>query len=198
MKILLSSNKEIIKGYIKENSTIGFIPTASELDDDRWYMEKDREDLIKMKFNVIEIDISKLSKEDIIEKFNSVNAIFVAGGNCFYLLQQLKIKDVLQELIEFANNKIYIGSSAGACIICPSIDYLEKLDDKSQATLLNNYKAMNLVDFYILPHYKSKEKYTKLADEIENEYKKYKFIKLTNEQAIIIKNDNSYKVIETK
>lgn len=57
---------------------------------------------------------------------------------------------------------------------------------------------MNLVDFYILPHYKSKEKYTKLADEIESEYKKYKFIKLTNEQAIIIKNDNSYKVIETK
>ena len=198
MKILLSSNKEIIREYIKENSTIGFIPTASELDDDRWYMEKDREDLIKMKFNVIEIDISKLSKEEIIEKFNSVNAIFISGGNCFYLLQQLKIKDVLQELIEFANNKIYIGTSAGACIACPSIDYLEKLDDKSQAPLLKNYKAMNLVDFYILPHYKSKEKYTKLADEIESEYKNYKFIKLTNEQAIIVKNDNSYKVIETK
>ena len=198
MKILLTSNKGIIREYIKENETIGFIPTASELDNDRWYMEKDREDLIKMKYKVIEIDISKLSKQEIVEKFNSVNVIFVSGGNCFYLLQQLKIKDVLQELIEFANNKIYIGSSAGACITCPSIKYLEKLDDKSQAPLLNNYKAMNLVDFYILPHYKSKEKYTKLADEIESEYKKYKFIKLTNEQAIIIKNDNSYKVIETK
>ena len=198
MKILLSSNKEIIRDYIKENETLGFIPTASELDDDRWYMEKDREDLIKMKFNVIEIDISKLSKEEIIEKFNSVNAIFISGGNCFYLLQQLKIKDVLQELIEFANNKIYIGSSAGACITCPSIEYLEKSDDKSQAPLLNNYKAMNLVDFYILPHYKSKEKYTKLADEIESEYKNFKFIKLTNEQAIIVENDNSYKVIKTK
>ena len=39
MKILLSSNKEIIKEYIKANSKIGFIPTASELDNDRWYME---------------------------------------------------------------------------------------------------------------------------------------------------------------
>lgn len=198
MKILLSSNKEIIRDYIKENETLGFIPTASELDDDRLYMEKDREDLIKMKFNVIEIDISKLSKQEIVKKFNSINAIFVSGGNCFYLLQQLKIKDVLQELIEFANNKIYIGTSAGACIACPSIDYLEKLDDKSQAPLLNNYKSMNLVGFYILPHYKSKEKYTKLADEIESEYKNYKFIKLTNEQVIIVENDNSYKVIKTK
>lgn len=198
MKILLSSNKEIIREYVKENSTIGFIPTASELDNDRWYMEKDRENLIKMKFNVIEIDISKLSKQEIVKKFNSVNVIFVSGGNCFYLLQQLKIKDVLQELIEFANNKIYIGTSAGACITCPSIEYLEELDDKSQAPLLNDFKAMNLVDFYILPHYKSKEKYTKLADEIERQYKDYKFIKLTNEQAVIVEYDNSYKIIETK
>ena len=198
MKILLSRNKEIIKEYIAENSKIGFIPTASELENDRWYMEKDKEDLIKMKFNVIDIDISKESKEKIIEKFNSVDVIFVAGGNCFYLLQQLKMKDVLQELIEFANNKIYIGSSAGSCITCPSIDYAKELDDISQAQLLNDCTAMNLVDFYILPHYKSKEKYTKLADEIKNSYKNYKFIKLSNEQAIIVDNMNNYKVVETK
>ncbi len=35
MQILLSSNKQIIKQYIKENSKIGFIPTASELEEDR-------------------------------------------------------------------------------------------------------------------------------------------------------------------
>lgn len=151
-----------------------------------------------LKKNVIDIDISKESKEEIIEKFNIVDVIFVAGGNCFYLLQQLKIKDVLQELIEFANNKIYIGSSAGSCITCPSIDYAEKLDDISQAPLLSNCNAMNLVDFYILPHYNSKEKYTKLADEIESSYNNYKFIKLSNEQAIIVDNMNNYRVVETK
>ena len=57
---------------------------------------------------------------------------------------------------------------------------------------------MNLVDFYILPHYKSKEKYTNLADEIEQEYRNYKFIKLSNEQAIIVDCLNNYKVVETK
>lgn len=198
MQILLSSNKEIIKEYIKEKSIIGFIPTASELDDDRWYMEKDKEDLSKMNYNVITIDISKESKEEIIEKFNNIDAIFIAGGNSFYLLQQLKIKDVLQELIDFANNKIYVGSSAGSCIACPSIDYVEKLDNKSQAPLLDNFNAMNLVDFYILPHYKSKEKYTKLDDEIEKEYDNYRFIKLSNEQAVIVENINNYKIIETE
>ncbi len=198
MQILLSSNKEIIREYIKENSTIGFIPTASELDDDRWYMEKDKEDLSKMNYNVITIDISKESKEEIIEKFNNIDAIFIAGGNSFYLLQQLKIKNVLKELIDFANTKIYVGSSAGSCIACPSIDYVEKLDDKSKAPLLDNFKAMNLVNFYILPHYKSKEKYTKLADDIEKEYSNYKFIKLSNQQAVVVENINDYKIIETE
>ena len=197
MKILLSSNKEIIKQYLKSNSNIGFIPTASELDNDRWYMEKDRKDLISMNYNIINIDISNKSKPDIIKMLNSVDAIFIAGGNCFYLLQQLKIKDVLQELIEFANRKVYIGISAGACISCPSIDYAQTLDDKSKAPLLDNYKSMNLVDFYILPHYNNKEKYTKLADEIEKKYKDYKFIKLSNEQAIIVNDINNYKVVET-
>ena len=197
MEILLSRNKEIIREYIEEKSKIGFIPTASELDKDRWYIEKDIEDLNKMKFNIVYIDVSKESKEEIVKKFNDIDAIFVAGGNSFYLLQQLKIKDVLEDLIEFANNKIYVGSSAGSCIACPSIDYVQELDNKSQAPLLDNYNAMNLVDFYVLPHYKSKEKYTKIADKIEKNYKNYKFVKISNEQAIIVDEVNNYRVVET-
>lgn len=65
MKILLSSNKEIIREYIKEDAKIGFIATASELDDDRWYMEKDKKDLIDMKFNLIRE--SKMLKNEIFD-----------------------------------------------------------------------------------------------------------------------------------
>jgi len=197
MKILLSSNKEIITKYIKQGAKIGFIATASELDDDRWYMEKDKKDLVDMNFKIIDIDITNENKDSIIEKFNSVDVIFVAGGNCFYLLQQLKMKKVLEDLIEFANSKIYVGSSAGSCIACPSIEYVEKLDDKTEAPLLKDYNAMNLIDTYILPHYNSKEKYTKLADEIINENKNLKFIKLSNEQAVIVNDRNDYKIINT-
>ena len=187
----------IVKEYIKENSKVGFIPTASELDDDRWYMEESRNNLKNMNFDVIDIEISNESKEEILDKFNNIDAIFVAGGNCFYLLQQLKLKDVLQELINFANNKIYIGSSAGACIACPSINYVEKLDNKLEASLLKNYNAMNLIDGYILPHYQSKEKYTNLSNEIIEEYQNLNFITLTNEQAIIVNDRNDYQVVNT-
>lgn len=131
MLILLSKNKAIIKEHLKPNTNIGFIATASELETNREYMYQDREDLLKMSYYIIDIDISKESKQEIIKKLNDVDVIYVAGGNSFYLLQQLIVKDALQELKEFANNKVYIGSSAGACIVCPSIDYAQKLDDKS-------------------------------------------------------------------
>lgn len=198
MQILLSSNKQIIKQYIKENSKIGFIPTASELEEDRWYMEKDKQDLENMNFQIVNIDITNERKNEIQQKFNIVDAIFVAGGNCFYLLQQLKEKDILKDLIEFANNKIYVGSSAGSCITCPSIEYAQKLDDKTQAPLLKDCSAMNLIDAFILPHYKSKEKYTRLADEIIKEYNNLNFLPLTNEQAIIVNNKEDYKIVNTK
>ncbi len=198
MKILLSSNKQIIKSFLEENSKIGFIPTASELDNDRWYMEKDKKDLIEMKYNITNIEITSEGKEEILKKLDSVDAIFVAGGNCFYLLQQLKQKDIIQELIEFANNKLYIGSSAGSCIACPSINYVSKLDDKEDAPLLNDYHAMNLIDKYILPHYKSDEEYTKLINEIIKDHPNLQFITLTNDQAIIVNNRDDYKIIDTE
>ena len=162
MIILLSSNKNILKQYIPPGSTVGFIPTASEPDDDRWYMEKDREDLKQMNYELVSINITQEPKSTILNKLNAIDALFVAGGNSFYLLQELQKKDLLKELANFAHNKTYVGSSAGACIACPSIDYAEKLDDKSRAPHLHDCAAMNIVNFFILPHYGNKEKYTKL------------------------------------
>ena len=198
MKILLSSNKKVLNDYLKPNSLIGFIPTASELDDDRWYMERDRNDLKEMNYKLIDIDITNESKEEILNKFNMIDAIFVDGGNCFYLLQQLQLKDVLDDLINFSNKKLYIGCSAGSCIACPSIDYLEKLDNKNDAPNIKNYNGLNLINGYILPHYKSSDDYSKLIDEIVKEYKDLNFIILTNEQAVVVEDRNNYKIVDTK
>lgn len=197
MIILLSSNNQILKQYLQPNATVGFIPTASELDDDRWYMEKDRTAITNMGFNVIDIEISSESKTEITDKLARVDAVFVAGGNTFYLLQKLKEKDVLSNLADFARHKTYIGASAGSCIACPSIDYLDKLDDKNQAPLLVKYNALNLVDFYILPHYNSKDKYTNGANQIEATYPNRKFIKLPDNQAIIVNEKGSYEIVAT-
>lgn len=99
MKMLLSSNKKIITDYIKQETKIGFIDTVSELDDDKWYMKKDKNDLENMNYYLIDIDITNETRNNILDKFNSIDDIFIAGGNSFYLLQQLKSKEVLNDLI---------------------------------------------------------------------------------------------------
>ena len=42
MKILLSSNMQIVKKYVKTGSMVGFIPTASEIENDRSYMVQNK------------------------------------------------------------------------------------------------------------------------------------------------------------
>ena len=56
---------------------------------------------------------------------------------------------------------------------------------------------MNLINGYILPHYNSNKEYTKISDEIVDEYSNLKFIKLTNEQAIIVYDRDNYEIVET-
>lgn len=200
MKLILLSNKnEVIKEHLEKGKKIGFIPTASELDEDRWYMEKDRKKLLEMGYIIDNIEISNESKEEIECKINSSDALFIAGGNSYYLLQQLKQKNVIRAIIEFINkDKIYIGASAGAVIACPTIDVIEDLDNPKEAPMLKSFEALNIIDFYILPHYNNKEKYTLKADLIEKKYNNLKFEKISDNQAIVVTERNEYIVVETE
>ena len=47
---------------------------------------------------------------------------------------------------------LYIGESAGAIITSKNIEYNQIMDNKDIASDLDNYEAMNITDFYILPH----------------------------------------------
>lgn len=197
--LLLSSNNKIIEGYLQKGKKIGFIPTASELDKDRWYMEKDRDSLFEMGYTIENIEVTMESTEQIKRKINSSDALFIAGGNSYYLLQQLKQKDIITTIVEFINsNKLYIGASAGSVIACPTIEVLEDMDNPKEAPLLKSYEALNVIDFYILPHYNSKEKYTRKADLIEKKYNKLEFIKIRDNQAVVVTGRNRYKIVETE
>lgn len=194
MKILLSSNMQIVKEYVKTGSVVGFIPTASEVENDRSYMVQNKLNLQNMGYKIIDIELSAESKEEIVEKLNKIDALYVAGGNCFYLLQQIKQKNVLNELRDFADKKIYVGASAGSCVACPSIEYVGNLDDKNAAPLLTDYNSLNLINAHILPHYNNSNEYNVLIDKTIAENPNLKFIVLTDSQAVIVNSNDDYSV----
>lgn len=194
MKILLSSNMQIIKKYVPLGVAMGFVPTASEVENDRIYMLQNKLALQNMGYEIINIELSYESKEEIVEKLNVIDALYVAGGNCFYLLQQIKQKNVLNELRDFADKKVYIGASAGSCIACPTIEYVYNLDDKNAAPLLTDYHSLNLINAHILPHYNNGDEYNALVDKTIDENPNLKFIVLTDSQAVIVNSKDDYSV----
>lgn len=152
-----------------------------------------------MGYIIENIEVTSESTEQIKDKINSSDALFIAGGNSYYLLQQLKQKDVIKTIVEFINsNKLYIGASAGSVIVCPTIEVIEDMDNSKEAPLLKTFEALNVIDFYILPHYNSKEKYTLKADLIAKKYSKLEFLKIRDNQAIIVTDRNEYKIVDTE
>ena len=96
---------------------VAFIPTASNLYKDKSWMYKDRDKLVTMGFEVQDLDIADKTKDVIEKELNSIDVVFVSGGNTFYLLEKVResgFDEVIKKLID--KGVVYIGSSAGSAI----------------------------------------------------------------------------------
>lgn len=182
MLLYLSSyklgNKTIyLKEWLKENSNkILLIPNArdAKVQDD---IEKEKiNQNIKMiedvGFEVTILDLKKYfnHSENLYEKLKEYNAICVIGGNVFVLRQAMKLSGFDKYLIDnFTNpNLLYIGYSAGSCVLSENLDGLQLVDEPINPYNENNviYEGVGLLNYCIVPHYKSDHKESKLIDKV--------------------------------
>lgn len=174
---------------------VAFVPTAADPYEDKWFVKKDKEKLRELGFNIVVLDLKEKNEENIRQALLSIDIIFVAGGNTFYLLEQTQKSGfdvVVKELIK--KGIIYIGSSAGSIIVGPDIAPVKAFDEADKAQLAST-KGLGLIDFVVLPHY-GKEEYQFLYDGIMREYKdRYTLIPLTDNQMVVVENGN-YQVVE--
>jgi dipeptidase E len=117
----------------------------------------------------------------------------MAGGNTFFLLQQLQITKSVNTLKSFiVKGGIYIGSSAGSIVAGPDIWPVRRLDTLAKAKKINGYKGIGLVDFVIFPHWGSdafKDGY--LRKRMNDNYNlDHKLMLLTDNQYVIANGKN--------
>ena len=87
-----------------------------------------------------------------------------------------------------------MGESAGAIITAKDIDYNKLMDDKTVATELSDTTGLDVVEFYILPHY-SEEPFTDSSKKTFETYKnQLDLMRMNNSQAVIV-NDKEIKVV---
>ena len=170
-----------------------FIPTAGNPYNNRDFVEADRIALEKYGLDVVEMDVKNRSEEEIREAIDGSDIVLVAGGNTFYLMEKLKesgADKVIKEFIE--KGGMYIGSSAGSIICCPTIEGAEEFDDPSLAPKLDNFDGMGIFKDVIIPHTQKKkysERIKKTTEKLKS--KGYKVYQLTDDNVLFFDGNSS-------
>ena len=134
-----------------------------------------------------ELEISTASHSDIVKKLENNEYIYVAGGNTFFLLQEMN-RTGTGNLIKSQINtgKLFIGESAGAILVAPDIEYSKDTDNPLMAPNLKSYDALNIVDFYPVPHYNDAS-LKEAVDIVISKYgTKLPLVPFSNSQAILV------------
>ncbi len=177
MKLLLTSggitNRSIadalfgLVGKKPEDTSLVFIPTASNIEiGDKSWLINDPLNLKKLDLKSIEIaDISAVSQEVWLPKFEQADVLFFEGGNTYYLMEWIRRSGLEKILPALLKTKVYVGVSAGSMVTSKDLTlkisqilYEEDLDKTE------NMLGLQYVDFYFLPHLNS-QYFTKLCEE---------------------------------
>ena len=138
---------------------IGYITTAAKGARNGDYLIRHETGIKENGYSLEEVDIENKSPEELREFFKDKNVIQVEGGNTFYLLKAIReasFDKILAEL--FGQGKVYIGTSAGAYIMCPSIEVSDWNDDGRNRFGVTDFTALNYVPFVLKTHYKDEMK----------------------------------------
>ncbi|MCB7451167.1 Type 1 glutamine amidotransferase-like domain-containing protein [Veillonella parvula] len=193
----LAGTESITKKYLSkmDSNKIVFIPTAGNVEPYTGYIDEGVEMLKSLGYELEIIDISKYDEDYLKNKLSKTECICISGGNTFYLLQELKKKNLIGLLYErIKEGLFYIGESAGAIIMSENIEYSQMMDDKSIASELDDYTGVNVFNHYVLPHigeYPFEESTQKI---LENYQDKISLVAINNSEAILV-NDSGYTVV---
>lgn len=181
---------EAFVGEKLQTKTVTFIPTASLVEEYKGHVANDKNAFLRLGMTVDVLELSVASPEEINRKLTTNDYIFVSGGNTFYLLEQLRQTgtDTLIQA-EIAKGKTYIGTSAGSIIMAPDITYVEAMDDKFKAHVLQDYKGLHLIDQYPLVHYQDFP-FVEAGEQIYQTYKdRLPLVLLSNKQVLLVDNN---------
>lgn len=175
MKLYLSSYKvgcetNYLKQFIAQNGNqIGYIQNATDfvspnIEKRELQKNEDIKNLEDIGFVVSPIDLKSYfgKKEALRHLIQNLNGIWVAGGNTFILRQAMMLSgldELLTSELSLRNSFLYAGYSAGCCVLSPSLDYLQIVDDPNQFPYENIketiWDGLGIIDFALLPHYDS-------------------------------------------
>ncbi|MFZ5954909.1 MAG: Type 1 glutamine amidotransferase-like domain-containing protein [Nanoarchaeota archaeon] len=167
----------------KEEIKILYIPTASNVEKDKFYVEENKIEIFNSgisKKNLFEFDLDRNPDYKVLD---NIDSIYIEGGNTFYLMKRLNETKFSDKICELVNKGVaYVGVSAGTIIAGPDI----RIAFDNNNIKLKNYAGINLTGMIIAPHYaKDREKrISKIEKEISQS-----IYRLKDGEALLILNE---------
>jgi dipeptidase E len=169
------------------NLKLAFIPTAADLYTIKPWFYGDKAALKLLGFKLKTVSLIDKSHRQLERELRDYDALFVSGGNTYYLLEQAQ-KSGFIEIVKdrVRSGLVYIGSSAGSVLASPSIEHIEDMDDRSKAQL-QSFASLGLISQLILPHageLKYESKFAAIMARWQND--SHPVLPLRNDQAFIV------------
>ncbi len=163
MKLLLTSsgitNSSIasaltdLVGKSPYDTRIGLVPTARNAEPMRrgGYISQFL-DLWKNGFSLVDVVDPSAADIDWQKRLDDVDVVYVAGGNTFHLLNQVRNTGFDKWLNDNKNKKVYVGVSAGTILVTPTIEVAGMPPGDENIPDIKDLTGMGWVNFEIEPH----------------------------------------------
>ena len=196
MKLILASDLSFLlkygydlTGIPKDQMKIGWVTTASKGDRNKSFFNNLKNIIMNIDYNIEELDIEGKTKEEIKNFFEDKNIVHMEGGNSFYLIKAIRetgFDEILKDLLN--EGKVYIGTSAGAYIMCPTIEVSDWDETGKLRFDVHDFTALNHVPFLIKVHYKDKQE-----EKVKGKIKTLKYtLRIKRDGQGILVEDNKY------
>lgn len=175
MKLYLSSyqlgdDKQELRKLIAETSGVfGYIPNSLDGDnaDQARALKRTEFDVADLESLGAQVEILDLKhyfskKEKLEGKLSQLGGVYVRGGNTFVLRQAMKLSgfdSLLLDEVKSRQDFLYIGYSAGVCVLTPDLKPYAITDDATDFPYADSkeqiWDGLGIVPFVFEPHYKS-------------------------------------------
>lgn len=152
-------DKFIVESSKKENPNFLFIPTASK--DAEPYIKTIKElyESLGCKTDTLHLSSVEVNREDVNQKIEKADIIYVGGGNTAYMMEVWKQYSIDKELIKaYTSGKVLAGLSAGS--ICWYIaghsdsEFIEDVENPKHKWV----KGLGIIPYLHCPHYDEPER----------------------------------------
>jgi dipeptidase E len=146
---------EKMTGKPRDEINIAVINEASamEFGDHRFVIDTLKDLAAVFGGNIEIVHLLALPPEQIQNRMNAADMIFVLGGNTEWLARVFDKTGFGAMLPQLLRNKLYVGSSAGSMILGHLPSYKNQDEGYGQADHFGVEKYLDLLDFSILPHF---------------------------------------------